>query len=513
MKINTNSQGFTLLELLLVVVVIGVIAAIVIAKFGDVKEAAYVDAMKNDLRNLINAQEFYHDDHGTYRQVAELPGFHLTDGVEVEESSADTRTWSATFAHQGTSHKCAFNGGRAPEATGKIECTNDSEDSSSEEPTDEPTENIAPTASFTWECSDLTCDFTDASGDDDGSIASWLWNFGGDGSDNAESPSHTFSSAGTYTVVLTVTDSDGALDQSTEEVTVTAPPAATFRYWRVYVHAVASSTQIQTAEIGFLSGGVDQVNHAEAQSRAFASSEFSSAQEYHAFDGNTSSRWAAGSAADEWIAWDFGSGNKVDIDGLSLTSGSNATTAPRDFDIQYSADGSSWSTGWSIRGETGWAEAETRSFTKSDDAWQGVAGPRYWRVYVNSVDGGTQTMVSELQLRVNGVDQTVPSEAHLWATESSFFSGSEGYRAFDDLTSKWTGQTSSDEWVMWDFGPWGGQPIDGLAMRSRSDHSNTSSTPSNFDVQYSNDGISWTTASSITGETGWSQGEWRTFSW
>ena len=46
-----NSRGFTLIELIIVVVIIGILASIAIPKFGNTKEKAYVAGMKADLRN------------------------------------------------------------------------------------------------------------------------------------------------------------------------------------------------------------------------------------------------------------------------------------------------------------------------------------------------------------------------------------------------------------------------------------------------------------------------------
>lgn len=55
------------------------------------------------------------------------------------------------------------------------------------------------------------------------SISSYSWNFGDDSSAQGPQVSHTFNSAGTYTTVLTVTDSNSRTD--TDQVTITVAPA------------------------------------------------------------------------------------------------------------------------------------------------------------------------------------------------------------------------------------------------------------------------------------------------
>jgi PKD repeat protein len=84
-------------------------------------------------------------------------------------------------------------------------------------------ENQPPTANFSFNCTDLECDFTDQSTDGDGSISSWSWNFDDGGASNAQNPSHTYAAAGTYTVSLTATDDDGAENSMNRSVTVSEP--------------------------------------------------------------------------------------------------------------------------------------------------------------------------------------------------------------------------------------------------------------------------------------------------
>ncbi len=89
--------------------------------------------------------------------------------------------------------------------------------------------NLPPAASFPApSCTDLACSFNGSgSSDSDGTIVDYAWTFGDPNSGSANTgsgpaPSHTFSAAGTYTVVLTVTDDGGATDQASRSVTVTA---------------------------------------------------------------------------------------------------------------------------------------------------------------------------------------------------------------------------------------------------------------------------------------------------
>jgi PKD repeat protein len=85
-----------------------------------------------------------------------------------------------------------------------------------------PGGNVAPTADFTSDCTDLDCTFTSLSGDNDGQVTTYQWQFGDGQQSISQGPSHAFPAAGPYQVKLTVTDNDGASGAVTKTVNVTA---------------------------------------------------------------------------------------------------------------------------------------------------------------------------------------------------------------------------------------------------------------------------------------------------
>jgi len=56
-----------------------------------------------------------------------------------------------------------------------------------------------------------------------GNVQSWQWDFGDGGTSTVESPSHTYTSVGTFTAKLTVTDTNNRVAIAEKTVTVTAP--------------------------------------------------------------------------------------------------------------------------------------------------------------------------------------------------------------------------------------------------------------------------------------------------
>jgi len=56
---NKHTPGFTIVELLIVIVVIGILAVITIISFNGVQNRAYDIAIKSDLSNIADKLEFY----------------------------------------------------------------------------------------------------------------------------------------------------------------------------------------------------------------------------------------------------------------------------------------------------------------------------------------------------------------------------------------------------------------------------------------------------------------------
>ncbi|WP_439591349.1 PKD domain-containing protein [Microbacterium sp.] len=88
-----------------------------------------------------------------------------------------------------------------------------------------PPPNQAPVAAFTSSVAGLAVSVDGAtSADTDGTIASYAWTFGDGATATTRAASHTYPSAGTYSVSLLVTDDDGATNTTSTTITVTAPP-------------------------------------------------------------------------------------------------------------------------------------------------------------------------------------------------------------------------------------------------------------------------------------------------
>ncbi len=115
--------GFTLVELLIVVVIIGILAMFAIPTFQDTKGKANKAAMMTDLRNLSTAEEGYLFDHETYTSVLSDMNYSASPGTTVTVTIATASGWSASATNvQSFPLTCAiFHGSTAPLAPATVE--------------------------------------------------------------------------------------------------------------------------------------------------------------------------------------------------------------------------------------------------------------------------------------------------------------------------------------------------------------------------------------------------------
>lgn len=78
--------------------------------------------------------------------------------------------------------------------------------------------NQPPDANFTVSCNQLTCSFNGTSSTDDQGVTSYTWDFGDGNGDTGAQVQHTYGSAGTRNVSLTVTDGGGLNNTETKPV-------------------------------------------------------------------------------------------------------------------------------------------------------------------------------------------------------------------------------------------------------------------------------------------------------
>jgi type IV pilus assembly protein PilA len=61
-----NKKGFTLIELMIVIAIIGILAAIAIPQFAAYRAKSYNSAAQSDLRNMLTVLEAYYADFQKY---------------------------------------------------------------------------------------------------------------------------------------------------------------------------------------------------------------------------------------------------------------------------------------------------------------------------------------------------------------------------------------------------------------------------------------------------------------
>ena len=107
-------KGFTLIELMMVVITVGALVALVVPKIGAFLDRAYVTTMTSDLRKLVLAEEGYFVEHDTYTVSPMLAGMVPSPDVTITISNVSAAGWEAEATHAKSKTKCrVYSGDRA----------------------------------------------------------------------------------------------------------------------------------------------------------------------------------------------------------------------------------------------------------------------------------------------------------------------------------------------------------------------------------------------------------------
>lgn len=130
----------------------------------------------------------------------------------------------------------------------------------------------------------------------------------------------------------------------------------------------------------------------------------------------------------------------------------------------------------------------------------GGGGHRYWRITNIDLNGGAYLEISEVSLLVGGsevdsIATKTPTVGETVGPYSNLFDGNLSSRAYWPAETVEVGTSFA---LKWDFGAGNEQDVDGAKQGG---HDTADRYMYGFDVQWSDDDSSWTTAGSFTGLT------------
>ena|SRR5256885_15212640 len=101
LKPASSNRGFTLLELMVVIAVVGILAAIAIQQFSLYRSRATDASMRSDLKNAALAMESYYGEFLDYPasvSAIQVVGYRKTNGVTLTINVTSPNTFTLTAA-------------------------------------------------------------------------------------------------------------------------------------------------------------------------------------------------------------------------------------------------------------------------------------------------------------------------------------------------------------------------------------------------------------------------------
>lgn len=121
-------KGFTIVELLVVVLILGILAAIALPRFSGTQDKARIAALRSDIRNAEMAEESYFSDNGRYASFGQLQsaGYSLspgtTMGINATRSGYTIRATNRSIESAVKGCSAQVGGGASMTADGVITC-------------------------------------------------------------------------------------------------------------------------------------------------------------------------------------------------------------------------------------------------------------------------------------------------------------------------------------------------------------------------------------------------------
>lgn len=351
------------------------------------------------------------------------------------------------------------------------------------------------------------------------------------------------------------TDSWINLDKTTTVASSTIGPVGpigdlTFaRHWRVYI-STSNDPYNSLSNVEFRTEVHVPLNASSLPGTPFSTAIYQAGYDAaKAFDGLDSTTWISNATTPCWVGYSFDEPigvRQVAIRNDGRSSGANYNQAPRDFQIQYSLDGTAWYQAWAVTNITWGGATPTTKVFESPNAnaeivetypttvialndVSATAGTlvdghtlkydsatatfipgdplvkssldkhQYWRVLISENQGNSYTGLAELEF----ADE--PGGATLCFGGTPIASGGIASEAFDGepagsaASTRWEVNGSSGHWVGYNFG----RKVGIYEARIMASSSALPQAPKTFSFQYSDNGAAWVTAWTITNAPVW----------
>jgi type II secretion system protein G len=92
-----NNKGFTLIELMVVISIIGLLSSIVLASLKDARDKANVTKFKEEIRQMISALELYRGDNGKYPYEGQSYYYVVKNNNTSDYNPGDLDLFSPTY--------------------------------------------------------------------------------------------------------------------------------------------------------------------------------------------------------------------------------------------------------------------------------------------------------------------------------------------------------------------------------------------------------------------------------